>query len=52
MLILFELEGLPGRELCEVLGLSERNLWTALHRARVRLRQAYVARYGDAKEPS
>lgn len=47
MLILFELEGLPGKELSEVLGVSERNLWTALHRARARLRQAYVARYGD-----
>jgi RNA polymerase sigma-70 factor, ECF subfamily len=50
MLILFELEGLPGRELSDVLGVSERNLWTALHRARARLRQAYVARYGDGKE--
>lgn len=47
MLILFELEGLSGKELSEVLGVSERNLWTALHRARARLRQAYVARYGD-----
>jgi RNA polymerase sigma-70 factor (ECF subfamily) len=50
MLILFELEGLPGNELSAVLGMSERNLWTALHRARARLRRAYVARYGDAKE--
>lgn len=51
MLILFELEGLAGKELSEVLGVSERNLWTALHRARARLRQAYVARYGDGQEP-
>jgi RNA polymerase sigma-70 factor (ECF subfamily) len=50
MLILFELEGLPGKELAEVLGISEQNLWTALHRARARLRDAYVSRYGDGKE--
>jgi RNA polymerase sigma-70 factor, ECF subfamily len=52
MLILFELDGLPGKDLAEVLGISERNLWTALHRARSRLRQAYVARYGDGTEGS
>lgn len=50
MLILFELEGLGGRELSEVLGMSERNLWTALHRARARLRKAYVGRYGAGEE--
>jgi RNA polymerase sigma-70 factor, ECF subfamily len=47
MLIAFELEGLPGRELAGALGMSEQSLWTALHRARTRLRQAYVARFGD-----
>jgi RNA polymerase sigma-70 factor, ECF subfamily len=50
MLILFELEGLPGKELAEVLGISEQSLWTALHRARARLRDVYVARYGDTGE--
>jgi RNA polymerase sigma-70 factor (ECF subfamily) len=50
MLILFELQGLAGNELCEVLGISERNLWTSLHRARARLRQVYLVRYGDGGE--
>jgi RNA polymerase sigma-70 factor, ECF subfamily len=47
MLILFELEGLPGKELSQVLGISEASLWTALHRARARLRDRYVARFGE-----
>ncbi len=50
MLILFELDGLPGKELAGALGMSERNLWTALHRARAKLRRAYVVRYGEGKE--
>ena len=50
MLILFELEGIAGKELSQVLGISEQSLWTALHRARARLRQVYVARYGEGKE--
>jgi RNA polymerase sigma-70 factor (ECF subfamily) len=50
MLILFELEGLPGKELSEVLGISEQSLWTALHRARSRLRDAYVSRFGGGEE--
>jgi RNA polymerase sigma-70 factor, ECF subfamily len=50
MLISFELEGLPGKELAEVLGISEQSLWPALHRARARLRDAYVSRYGDGGE--
>jgi RNA polymerase sigma-70 factor, ECF subfamily len=50
MLILFELEGLPGKELSEVLGISEASLWTALHRARTRLRDAYVSRFGEGEQ--
>jgi RNA polymerase sigma-70 factor (ECF subfamily) len=50
MLILFELDGLSGKELAEVLGISEQSLWTALHRARARLRAAYVSRHGDPEE--
>ncbi len=47
LLILFELEELPGREIASLLGMPEKNLWAALHRARQRLRRAYVARYGE-----
>jgi RNA polymerase sigma-70 factor (ECF subfamily) len=44
LLILHELEGLAGAELATVTGMSEKNVWVALHRARARLRKAYVAR--------
>lgn len=46
LLILFELEGLSGKEITAVTGIPERQLWTLLHRARVRLKRAYVERYG------
>jgi RNA polymerase sigma-70 factor (ECF subfamily) len=34
LLILFELEGLSGEELCELTGLKRSTLWVRLHRAR------------------
>ncbi len=34
-----EMDGLPGREICEMLQVSESNLWVMLHRARMALRQ-------------
>lgn len=36
---LHEIEGLDRSEICELLGLSESNYWTMLHRARLRLRR-------------
>ncbi len=36
--ILREIEGLSSDEVCEALNISANNLWTMLHRARVRLR--------------
>jgi RNA polymerase sigma-70 factor (ECF subfamily) len=47
VLILFELEGLSGKQIAEVTGIAEHALWTVLHRARGRLRRAYVSRYGE-----
>lgn len=44
LLILHELEGLAGAELAAVTGLSASGVWVALHRARARLRNAYVTR--------
>jgi len=44
LLILHELEGLAGTELAAVTGMSTDGVWVALHRARARLRNAYVAR--------
>lgn len=47
LLILYELEGLGGAELATVAGISEKAVWVALHRARARLRAAYVARHAE-----
>jgi RNA polymerase sigma-70 factor (ECF subfamily) len=42
VLILFELEGLPGTEIAALLGTSTQNVWVRLHRARTRFRQAFL----------
>jgi RNA polymerase sigma-70 factor, ECF subfamily len=47
LLILFELERLPGTEIAAILGMSEANLWVALSRARARFKRAFERRYGD-----
>lgn len=47
LLILFELERLPGAEISAIVGISEPNVWVALTRARARFRQAFEQRYGD-----
>jgi len=36
--VLREIDGLSGRVVCEILGISETNLWTLVHRAKTRLR--------------
>ena len=46
LLILFELERLPGSEIAAILRISEANLWVALGRARTRFKRAFAARYG------
>jgi RNA polymerase sigma-70 factor (ECF subfamily) len=40
IVVLREMEGLPTREVAHVAGISEANVKTRLHRARVMLRQA------------
>jgi RNA polymerase sigma-70 factor, ECF subfamily len=47
LLILFELERLPGAEIALILGVSEANVWVALTRARARFKTAFEHRYGD-----
>lgn len=37
---LHEIEGLEGREICEILDLSPNNFWVLLHRAKLQLRQS------------
>jgi RNA polymerase sigma-70 factor, ECF subfamily len=50
MLILFELERLPGAEIAAILNMREPNLWVALTRARARFRSAFERRFGDVDE--
>lgn len=52
LLILFELERLPGSEVAAIVQISEANLWVALGRARTRFKQTFAARFGseDASE--
>jgi RNA polymerase sigma-70 factor (ECF subfamily) len=47
LLILFELERLPGAQIAQILGIKEGNVWVGLTRARARFRAAFERRYGD-----
>jgi RNA polymerase sigma-70 factor (ECF subfamily) len=47
LLILFELERLPGSEIAGIVGTSEPNVWVGLTRARARFKKAFEHRYGD-----
>jgi len=46
LLILFELERLPGAEVSLILRVSEANVWVALTRARARFKKAFEQRCG------
>jgi RNA polymerase sigma-70 factor (ECF subfamily) len=43
VLILRDVEGVDAKEACEILKISETNLYVRLHRARERVRQAVEA---------
>jgi RNA polymerase sigma-70 factor, ECF subfamily len=43
VLVLFELEGLSGQEIAAITGTSTASVWVRLHRARARLREAFLA---------
>lgn len=43
--VLREVDGLSGRIVCEILGISETNLWTLVHRAKARLRVCLEERF-------
>jgi RNA polymerase sigma-70 factor (ECF subfamily) len=45
LIVLFELEGLPGEQIAGVLGISESAVWVGLHRARARFRGHFDALY-------
>lgn len=44
--VLREVDGLSGRVVCEILGITETNLWTLVHRAKSRLRVCLDERFG------
>ena len=46
LMILFELERLPGSEIASVIGISERNVWVGLSRARARFKKVFEQRFG------
>ena len=46
---LSEIEGLEGKEICEILNLSPGNFWVLLHRARLHLRRAIENRWFGIK---
>lgn len=45
--VLREVEGLSGKAVCEILGISETNLWTLVHRAKARMRVSLNEQLGD-----
>jgi RNA polymerase sigma-70 factor (ECF subfamily) len=47
LLILFELERLPGAQIASIMQLAEPNVWVSLTRARARFKKAFERRYGD-----
>jgi RNA polymerase sigma-70 factor, ECF subfamily len=49
VVLLRDVDGLSGREVCEVLEITEANQRVLLHRARSRLRQAIEAELGGAR---
>lgn len=50
LLILFELEHLPGAEIAKILDMPEGAVWVALSRARARFRTVFDKRWGSAPE--
>lgn len=43
--IMREIDGVTSPEICETMGISQQNLWTILHRARMALRDCLQKRY-------
>ncbi len=44
-----EMDGMPSKEVCEMLKITEANLWVMLHRARMALRQDLETTYFEGK---
>jgi RNA polymerase sigma-70 factor, ECF subfamily len=52
LILLFELEGLPAREIARVVGSSENAVWVGLHRARARFRKLFVELFPEPGGPA
>ncbi len=44
-----EMDGVPSKEVCELMNISESNLWVMLHRARMALRQDLEATFFEGR---
>jgi RNA polymerase sigma-70 factor (ECF subfamily) len=51
LLVLFELEGLSGEAIAEILDVREATVWVQLHRARAKLRAQLEARHPELVTP-
>jgi RNA polymerase sigma-70 factor (ECF subfamily) len=49
LLIMFELERLPGAQIASIMQMAEPNVWVGLTRARARFKKAFERRYGDGE---
>jgi len=47
--IMREMDDIPSKEVCEMLNISEANLWVMLHRARMALRQDLEVTFFESK---
>ncbi len=46
-LVLREIDRIPSETVCEILGVSRTNLWTLIHRGKLRLRRAVTEKLGE-----
>jgi len=44
-----EMDSVPSKEVCEMLNISEANLWVMLHRARMALREDLEMTFFESK---
>jgi RNA polymerase sigma-70 factor (ECF subfamily) len=47
--IMREMDSVPSKEVCEMLNISEANLWVMLHRARMALREDLEMTFFESK---
>jgi DNA-directed RNA polymerase specialized sigma24 family protein len=45
-----EMDGVPSKEVCQMLNISEANLWVMLHRARMALREDLEMNFFEGQE--